>query len=210
MTITDTRKKLYLQIIAGIILAAVSAAGSYAVLSASKKPAIPFQVVHSTKKPELAQQLSLPQKPVYGLPVRLVIPKIKVDANVLHLGVTKEGNMDVPPDLVNTSWYKYGPHPGEIGSAVIAGHLEGVKEAGVFINLGKLVVGDVVSVLDDRGVTTTFTVRETRLYGQNERPTEVFNDTSGAHLNLITCTGTWNSAQQRYSKRLVVFTDKSS
>ena len=210
MIITDTRKQRLLYISAGVVLASVSALASYAVLNAYKKPEIPLQVVHSTRKPQSPQPSPPPQKPVYGLPVRLIIPKIKVDANVLHLGLTKEGNMDVPPDHVNVSWYKYGPHPGETGSAVIAGHLEGVKEFGVFINLGKLVAGDTISILDDKGVTTVFTVRETRLYSQNERPTEVFNDANGAHLNLITCTGTWSNAQQRYSKRLVVFTDKSS
>ena len=173
------------------------------------KPATTQQVVSAPPKTPSPKVVPVKQSP-FSLPVRLTIPKIGVNANVLHLGVTSEGNMDVPPDLQNVSWYKYGPHPGEAGSAVIAGHLEGVKEPGVFINLGKLVAGDTVSVTDDKTVTTTFTVRETRLYNQDERPAEVFSSSSGAHLNLITCTGTWSNAQQRYSKRLVVFTDKTS
>lgn len=171
---------------------------------------------HRSQTPDITRHTPksssvVPAKKVsIGLPVRLTIPKIKVDAPILQLGLTPEGNMDVPADLANTGWYKYGPPPGQIGSAVIAGHLEGIDKDGVFINLGKLVKGDVIFVKNDAGETISFTVRETRLYRQEERPSEVFNTTEGAHLNLITCTGTWNNVQQRYSKRLVVFADKSS
>lgn len=144
----------------------------------------------------------------FGLPQRLLIPKIKVDANITYMGLTKSGDMDVPPDLVNVGWYKYGAKPGDVGSAVIAGHLEGTKDLGVFIGLDKLQQGDVVEILNDRNETIEFTVREKRTYKQDERPNEIFNAADGSHLNLITCTGVWSNAQQRYSHRLVVFTDK--
>lgn len=145
----------------------------------------------------------------YGLPVKLIIPKIHVDANVLYMGLTQTGDMDVPADLVNVGWYKYGPHPGDVGSAVIAGHLEGYKDLGVFIDLIKLQKGDNLTILDDRGVTTTFVVRESKSYPQKDRPSEIFHSEDGAHLNLITCTGIWNNTTKRYSERLVVFADKT-
>lgn len=144
----------------------------------------------------------------YGLPVRLLIPKIKVDTNVLYMGLNKTGNMDVPPDLLNVGWYKFGPIPGDKGSAVIAGHLVGVKDLGVFANLHLLQPGDNLSILDDKGATTSFVVRESRSYGQLEEPNEVFHSSDGAHLNLITCTGVWVKELQRYTKRLVIFTDR--
>ena len=145
----------------------------------------------------------------YGLPLRLVIPKIKVDATILYMGLTQTGDMDVPTDLVNVGWYKFGPHPGDKGSAVIAGHLEGVKDLGVFIDLDKLQKGDTLSTLDDKGAMTTFTVRELKTYPQKDRPSEIFHSEDGAHLNLITCTGIWNNTTKRYSQRLVVFADKT-
>jgi sortase (surface protein transpeptidase) len=86
----------------------------------------------------------------FGLPKQLLIPKIKVDANVAYMGLTKTGDMDVPPDLVNVGWYKYGTKPGDVGSAVIAGHLEGTKDLGVFIGLDKLSQGDEVQIRNDR------------------------------------------------------------
>jgi sortase (surface protein transpeptidase) len=144
----------------------------------------------------------------FGLPQRLIIPSIKVDANITYMGLTKSGDMDVPPDLINVGWYKYGTKPGEVGSAVIAGHLEGTKDLGVFIGLNKLQPGDIVKIRNDRDETIEFIVREKRTYKQDERPSEIFNAADGSHLNLITCTGVWSNAQQRYSHRLVVFTDK--
>lgn len=88
-----------------------------------------------------------------------------------------------------SGWYKYGPPPGNVGSAVIAGHL-GVKSPGACSKLGLLVKGDTFSVTDDRKQTATFVVTETRRYDNEAAPSEVFTSTSGAHLNLITCDGT--------------------
>jgi LPXTG-site transpeptidase (sortase) family protein len=144
----------------------------------------------------------------YGLPVRLSIPKVKVDAAISYMGLTPSGEMDVPPDLVTVGWYKFGTKPGEQGSAVIAGHLEGTEDLGVFIDLDKLRTGDMINVQNDRDETVSFVVRETRTYKQDERPNEIFNKTDGSYLNLITCSGTWDNAKKRYSHRYVVFTEK--
>lgn len=144
----------------------------------------------------------------YGLPMQLSIPKLNVDAPISYMGLTTTGEMDVPPDLVNVGWYKFGTKPGEQGSAVIAGHLEGTEDLGVFIDLDKLNGGDVINVRNDRDELISFAVRETRTYRQDERPNEIFNRTDGHYLNLITCSGTWDNAKQRYSHRYVVFADK--
>jgi sortase A len=144
----------------------------------------------------------------YGLPMRLSIPKLKIDAAISYMGLTLSGEMDVPPDLVTVGWYKFGTKPGEQGSAVIAGHLEGTEDLGVFIDLDKLQTGDTIKVRNDRDETVSFTVRKTRMYKQDERPNEIFNKTDGSYLNLITCSGTWDNVKKRYSHRYVVFADK--
>jgi LPXTG-site transpeptidase (sortase) family protein len=167
------------------------------------------QPLAKTPPPVMNQTSPTTKDMKYGLPLRLIIPKINVDANILYMGLTPTGDMDVPADLVNVGWYKFGPHPGDKGSAVIAGHLEGVKDLGVFIDLDKLQKGDILSTLDDKGVTTTFAVRELKTYPQKDRPSEIFHSEDGAHLNLITCTGIWNNTTKRYSQRLVVFADKT-
>ncbi len=147
---------------------------------------------------------------VVGIPVFLVIPKINVDAAIIPVGLTSSGAMAVPTGPTDTAWFDLGPRPGEIGSAVIAGH-EGWKDgiSAVFDNLHKLQVGDQVYVQDAQGVTLAFVVRRIGIYGQNGNAADVFNSSDGkAHLNLITCEGTWNAAEKSYSNRIVVFTDQ--
>jgi LPXTG-site transpeptidase (sortase) family protein len=93
---------------------------------------------------------------------------------------------------------------------VIAGH-EGWKDgiAAAFDNLYKVQKGDKVYIQDEQGATTTFVVVGIRTYDQNGDASNVFGSSDGkAHLNLITCEGTWNAAQKSYSNRLVVFTDE--
>ena len=144
------------------------------------------------------------------LTLRLKIPKINIDAAVRSVGLTPEGAMDAPKTPEDVAWFNLGPRPGEKGSAVISGHY-GWKNniPAVFDNLHKLRKGDKVYVEDKNGATIVFVVRELRTYGQNEDASDVFGSGDGkAHLNLVTCTGTWNKAQKSYSNRLVVFTDK--
>ncbi len=143
-----------------------------------------------------------------GFPVRLVIPAINVNAAIEYVGVTPQGAMAVPACPTDTAWFDLGPRPGEKGSAVIAGH-EGWKDGiwAVFDDLNKLRPGDKIYVEDQGGVTVTFVVNGSRIYDQNGDASDIFNSNDGmAHLNLITCEGTWNADKKSYSNRLVVFT----
>lgn len=145
-----------------------------------------------------------------GLPTHLRIPKINVDAAIEYVGLTPKGEVGIPKGPINVAWFSLGPRPGENGNAVIVGHY-GWKDniVAVFDNLYKLKSGDKVYVEDDRGVITTFLVRETRRYDPTADASYVFiSNDENSHLNLITCEGVWNKAQQSYSKRLVVFADK--
>lgn len=156
-----------------------------------------------------AQGLLVSGKVSYGLPVRLTIPIISVDAAIEYVGVTPTGAMDAPKGPQNAAWFQFGPRPGEIGSAVIDGHY-GWKDntPAVFDDLSKLRKGDSISVTDEKGILTTFVVRDFHLLGENEDASSVFTSNDGkAHLNLITCEGVWNAATKSYAKRLVVFAD---
>jgi LPXTG-site transpeptidase (sortase) family protein len=182
---------------------------------------VTFFVFKFSAKPEVqSAKTAIPEtipiiKPIKtenyrGLPVRLKIPAIGVDTAVEYMGDTTGGDMAVPSNLVNVGWYKYGSIPGETGSAVIAGHVVGFKdEPGVFKKLDKLKTGDILLVVDAKGQSASFTVRGTKTYDPKQQHDEVFNSVSGAHLNLITCAGDWDSSHQHYLKRLVVFADSS-
>ena len=157
------------------------------------------------------QQASLPAgQAVPGLPVRLRIPKINVDAPIVPVGIMPDGAMEAPVGPRNVGWFKFGPRPGDSGSAVMAGHYGRWKsgEGSVFDNLNKLSKGDKLYVEDEKGVTTGFVVREIKSYDPNDDASAVFGSNDGKmHLNLVTCEGIWIPDKKTYTDRLVVFTD---
>lgn len=143
-----------------------------------------------------------------GLLKRLKIPVINVDAAIEYVGLTAGGAMDVPKNANNVAWFNRGPRPGELGSAVIAGHRDSATDmTSVFNELHELRKGDKVDVVEDNGRILAFVVREIREYDELANATEVFTTYDGAHLNLVTCSGVWDRSKKSYSKRLVVFTD---
>lgn len=145
-----------------------------------------------------------------GLPIRLRIPAIRIDAAILPVGIAPDGSMDIPKGPDDTVWFDQGSLPGENGTAVIAGHF-GWKNGipAVFDNLSELHPGNKILVENDKGETITFVIRELRTFDENGNASEVFSSSDGkAHLNLITCEGVWDKASKSYSKRLVVFADK--
>jgi sortase (surface protein transpeptidase) len=153
-----------------------------------------------------------PQKQVKtapGLPMRLTVPVIGINAKVEYVGVDKDNNMDVPKDAFNVAWFKPGTVPGNVGNAAIAGHLDyyGIKEA-VFYRLNTLKPGDRIYMRDDKGRDRAFVVTRHMTCEYKSCPlTETFGPTDATRLNLITCAGTFNRAQQNYDKRTVIFSE---
>ena len=136
----------------------------------------------------------------------LKIPTIGVNAIIENVGLTPDGAMDIPKSQEEVGWFEPGARPGDIGSAVIAGHY-GAKTS-VFNNLHRLLKGDIIFVEDDKVKVISFVVRESRSYNLNADASIVFGSDDGKpHLNLITCEGIWDKATKTYSDRLVVFAD---
>lgn len=145
-----------------------------------------------------------------GLPVRLKIPKINIDAVVEYVGVASDGSMGVPRGPAEVGWFSFGPRPGEDGSAVVAGHF-GWKDniPAVFDNLHELQKGDMIYVEDDKGKTVSFVVREKRVYDPKADASNIFGSIDGGtHLNLITCQGVWSIVKKDRASRIVIFSDK--
>lgn len=143
-----------------------------------------------------------------GLPLRIRIPAIRVNAQVLAMGVTAEGKMDVPANRTQVSWYKKGSRPGEEGTAVIGGHLELSGKLGIFWNLRKLQVGNVLYIVDEKGKLLTFRIRRREQYHVKNAPLdEIFLAQGGKYLNLITCAGKWDKKLGHYDERLVIFSE---
>lgn len=155
------------------------------------------------------QTPALEQRSV-GVPTRLKIPGLNLEAAVEHVAIAADGSMDVPKLPFDVAWYELGARPGETGSAVIAGHLnwKGGAKA-IFSDLDKLKPGDHVMVENDQGVVISFIVKRSETYDANANATDIFTSNDGkARLNLITCSGEWNKETDAYSQRLVVFTEQ--
>ncbi|MDO8557329.1 MAG: sortase [Candidatus Jorgensenbacteria bacterium] len=148
-----------------------------------------------------------------GSPVRLKIPKLNIDAGFQYNGLKSDGTMEIPNNVTDVGWFTGSPRPGEKGSSIVTGHVAQIRggimtKPGVFSNLSELKIGDKLYVLNDKGESIAFVVRESRVYDPTADATDIFTPGDGGiHLNLITCEGSWNPEKLSYTQRLVVFTD---
>lgn len=126
-------------------------------------------------------------------PVSVAIPATGTNAGLLHLGLRTDGSLEVPPEPPGSpaSWYTGSPTPGEPGPAVLLGHVNATGGGpGVFADLRKLLPGDQVEVAREDGSTAVFVVERAEQYGKDNFPTlEVYGNTEGPELRLITCDG---------------------
>ncbi len=139
-------------------------------------------------------------------PITLKIPSIGLTAPLVKTGLESDGSLHVPSSPDQTGWYKYGPIPGEIGPAVITGHLDSKDGPGILWNLNKVKIGDLVQVLRDDESTAEFIVDKLETYPQDNFATQkVYGPIPNAGLRIITCSGTYSRQAQHYSDDLVVY-----
>lgn len=141
------------------------------------------------------------------LPTHIRIPKLSIDAPFAEpLGIDTNYEIQVPTGYEEVGYYKYGPAPGEIGPAVVLGHVDSYTGPAVFYGLGQLTAGDMIEIDREDGTTAVFAVDYLEHHEQAGFPTEkVYSDINHAGLRLITCSGTFNRGEQRYSHNLIVF-----
>ncbi|MCI0619893.1 class F sortase [Candidatus Wolfebacteria bacterium] len=163
-----------------------------------------------TNAPVLAEGELAPARVGYTLsesaPVRLSIPKINVDAPFVSLGVDENREIEIPKGYEEVGWYEHGPTPGELGPAIVLGHVDSYEGAAVFYLLGQLEPGDVVDVTRANGTVAHFRVDKLERYLQTDFPTSlVYGDIDHAGLRLITCSGSYDRNLLRYDKNLIVY-----
>jgi hypothetical protein len=141
-------------------------------------------------------------------PIRISIPRLDVESDLVNLGVDETGAMEVPVEAAVAGWYELGPTPGALGPAVIAGHVTWNQSPAVFYRLGTLSRGDLVNVTRADGRTAVFSVQSVAQYPKAQFPTQkVFGTIDHAGLRLITCGGAYDSAAHRYLDNVVVFAE---
>lgn len=141
-------------------------------------------------------------------PVGLHIDVLDVEAPVGAYGVVAgTGQMDVPDNVTDVAWYKFGPSPGQAGSAVLAAHVDlAGRGPGVFSRLRTLEPDDLVHVVYEDGAERAFRVVGRTVYDKAELPTEVLFAKDGPPvLTLITCGGAFSRVDRRYEGNVVVY-----
>jgi Sortase domain len=200
-------------LVALILVLALSGCGTSA---ATPSAAVSASTVHEATTPATVAPTALPRRSrnAKATPSRLLIPAIGITAAVEEVGILTNGafagDMATPAQSPweHVGWYAAGPRPGERGSAVIDGHLDDQNGSpAVFWNLRKLHAGDEVRVVMSTGKKLTFRVKRIAYYPPQAAPLQdIFGNSGGIYLNLITCAGDWIPSQHQTTLRLVVYT----
>ena len=144
------------------------------------------------------------------LPVSVRIPAIGVTSDLITVGLAADGTLEVPqpgPDYDKVAWYEGSPRPGEVGPAVLEGHVDSAENGpSVFYELGTLAVGDGVEVTRADGSVVAFVVDAVERYPKDDFPTlDVYRNTDGPELRVITCGGEFDSTAGSYVDNTVVY-----
>ncbi|HOZ60381.1 MAG TPA: class F sortase [Nakamurella multipartita] len=171
---------------------------------------IPTATAQASPPPEPAAAAPAASPPAAARPIHLRIPAIEVDTELIELGLAPDGSLAVPapgPDYDKAAWFNGSPAPGDVGPAVLEGHIDSAANGpSVFFELAALTAGDQVFVDRADGSTVSFTVDTVASYPKSDFPTlQVYRNTSGPELRLITCGGDFDSGAGSYLNNTVVY-----
>jgi hypothetical protein len=139
-----------------------------------------------------------------GAPTRVRVAAIGLDSALETLHVAK-GTLLPPKRFDRAGWYADGTLPGDVGPAVIAGHVDSKAGPAVFYRLREITAGDRIDVLRG-GKVVSFVVTRTAWYPKSAFPTgEVYGPTPDRQLRLITCGGVFDHKLRSYKDNLVVY-----
>lgn len=142
-----------------------------------------------------------------SVPVLLRIPAIGVSVHLSALGLRPDRTVQVPSDFREAGWFRLGPTPGQLGSAVILGHVDSYKGPAVFFRVRALQVGDRVDVTLADGVVTHFAVRLVAMYPKDRFPARLVYGSRGfSDLQLVTCGGAFDRHLHSYRSNVVAYT----
>jgi Sortase domain len=162
--------------------------------------------------PERGQADAASSTPVlpWSVPVSLAIPAIGVRTKVIKLGLAANDTLQVPPvtpaGVQETGWFDLGPTPGQVGPAVVVGHVDSYQGPGALFRLGALRPGDQIYVTRTDHTVAIFRVDAVDEYSKLSFPTQqVYGAISYAGLRVITCGGSFDAQTHHYLSNIVVY-----
>ncbi len=136
---------------------------------------------------------------------RLRIPALNIDAPLVPVGLSPEGEVGSPPGPHLVGWYNLSPPPGSPGNSILAGHVDWQNQTAVFWDLRKIMPGEIIQIYYPDRPPVNFKVQWVRRYTPEEAPIdEIFESLYQPTLTLITCEGIFDPVTRNYSLRLVV------
>jgi hypothetical protein len=181
------------------------------VAAPAQAPRVEAPLVASADRPpaDVTPPLIPPAALERSVPVALVIPALGLRSELRDVGLAPDGGIEVPavgPDYDKAAWYRYSPTPGELGPAVLEGHLDTPEgKPSVFYGLALLTAGEDIQVVRADGKTLTFLITEVARYPKAAFPTAaVYGDLDHPGLRLLTCGGSLD-ADGHYRDNVVVF-----
>ncbi|MGH7196041.1 MAG: class F sortase [Candidatus Saccharimonadales bacterium] len=189
-------------IIAG--LAGVGLFGSQIVYGKQLEPTKTFSAAAKPATVVKKTEYSLPR----SIPTHIAIPAVNISANIISVGRDSSGAIQMPPILAThtTGWYHYSPTPGQIGPAVIVGHVDNYQTVSVFWRLRYLKPGNIITINRADGSIVKFKVTALKQFAQADFPTEkVYGNINHAGLRLITCGGSFSHQTGSYNQNTVVY-----
>lgn len=143
--------------------------------------------------------------------VGLNLPTVGVATDRLEeLRLLPDGSLAAPKKPALAGWYADGPVPGELGPAIIAGHVDSKTGPAIFARLEQLRPGDKLTVTvaeaGSKPRKVRFTVDKLVHASKDTFPTkQVYGPTPDAQLRLITCSGSYDRVAGSYLDNTVVF-----
>ncbi len=159
------------------------------------------------ESPPAPNDLSSYQVPA-AEPRFLSIEKLTIKTRVRKLGVKDNNELAAPANIFDAGWYEGSSKPDEAGAMLIDGHVQGPTKPGIFKNLDKLAVNDQLVIERGDGKKLHYHVVKTQNFDSTTMDmgvtlNSVVPQKNG--LNIITCSGQYDTKTKNYSKRLVVF-----
>lgn len=169
----------------------------------------------STSRLDAGSSVALPdpESSTRSVPVRVRIPAIDAVSSLIPLGLNPDRTIQVPPlsKPMQAGWYALGPRPGEVGSAVIIGHIDGTKGRGIFFNLPRMRQGNEILITSKDGIVVRFVAALVEQVPKSAFPSDrVYGSTGRPELRLITCGGSFDRARRSYHDNIIVYATLAS
>ena len=136
----------------------------------------------------------------------LTVAGTTISMDIVEVGVTPDGAMEIPEAFDEAGWYRHGAAPGAAsGTAVVAAHVDTTSDLAPFSQLKSLAKGTRITVERKGAPPLGFRVVSVDLMAKDRFDGAALFRRDGPHaLKLVTCGGRWLDEKMDYSDNVIV------